>query len=279
MATSADIVRDAARLHAGDFYLSALLAPRAARDDLIALAAYHGEVARIPLTVSEPMLGQIRLQWWRDAIEAASPESASGNPIADALSGVARRLSLIQADLIAPLDAGDHLLAHGTFESEREFSEFIAGSWTTMFRISARILEPHNSAEDEAAIAAAGDAYGRARVAADLPLFIARGLCPVPFGAYGIADPRGAGEAQAVAAVSEATRRLVLESEACLTRAKQMLPAASWSVRAASRPVALVEPYLRALQRPDRNRLTSPADVAPLVRVWRLWLARWRDSV
>ena len=34
--------------------------------------------------VSEPGLGAIRLQWWRDAIERAASGEAIGHPVADA---------------------------------------------------------------------------------------------------------------------------------------------------------------------------------------------------
>ena len=65
-------IRESARLNESDRYISALLAPRAARDDLITLAAYLGEVRRIALTVSETALGEIRLQWWRDVLSAGA---------------------------------------------------------------------------------------------------------------------------------------------------------------------------------------------------------------
>ena len=55
-------VREAARSLEPDRYLSALLAPLAAREDLITLAAFLGEAARVPAIVSEPMIGEIRLQ-------------------------------------------------------------------------------------------------------------------------------------------------------------------------------------------------------------------------
>ena len=62
MTAEVDAVRNAARSHAPDFYLSALLAPRSVRSDLVTLAAYLGEIARVPLTASEPALGAIRTQ-------------------------------------------------------------------------------------------------------------------------------------------------------------------------------------------------------------------------
>jgi NADH dehydrogenase [ubiquinone] 1 alpha subcomplex assembly factor 6 len=48
-----------------------LFAPAERREALFALYAFNFEVARIRETVSEPVLGQIRLQWWRESIAAA----------------------------------------------------------------------------------------------------------------------------------------------------------------------------------------------------------------
>ena len=61
-----------ARARAADYdrYLSALFAPAASREALFALIAFNHEIARIPEVVSEPMLGRIRLQWWRETLEA-----------------------------------------------------------------------------------------------------------------------------------------------------------------------------------------------------------------
>ena len=56
-----DAVRDGARTHAPDRYYAALLAPAEARDDLIALAAFTGEIERISRQVSEAALGEIRV--------------------------------------------------------------------------------------------------------------------------------------------------------------------------------------------------------------------------
>ena len=61
-----------ARARAADYdrYLSALFAPAASREALFALIAFNHEIARIPEVVSEPMLGRIRIQWWRETLEA-----------------------------------------------------------------------------------------------------------------------------------------------------------------------------------------------------------------
>ncbi len=58
-------------------YLASLFAPRRQRPALWILLAFNIEIARIREIVSEPAIGQIRLQWWREVLEAA----AAGAPV------------------------------------------------------------------------------------------------------------------------------------------------------------------------------------------------------
>ncbi|MCB2108689.1 MAG: squalene/phytoene synthase family protein [Rhodobacteraceae bacterium] len=77
-----------------DRYLTALFAPRPVRSDLLALYAFNAEIARIRGTVSEPIIGRMRLQWWRDIIAAIYDGGTvpQGNPIVSSLAAcVARR--------------------------------------------------------------------------------------------------------------------------------------------------------------------------------------------
>jgi len=81
-----------------DRYLVGLFAPAARREDLFALFAFNLELARAPELVSEPMLGRIRLQWWRETLDtiAAGGEVTHGvaGPLAAALRGGLRRVEL-----------------------------------------------------------------------------------------------------------------------------------------------------------------------------------------
>ena len=52
-----------------DRYLLAMLAPENTRAALFSIYAFNTEIARIRESVSEALLGHIRLQWWRDALE------------------------------------------------------------------------------------------------------------------------------------------------------------------------------------------------------------------
>ena len=52
-----------------DRWFCSLFAAESRREDLFALYAFNTELARVAEKVSEPMLGDIRLQWWREAID------------------------------------------------------------------------------------------------------------------------------------------------------------------------------------------------------------------
>ena len=87
-------------------YLSALFAPAARREALFALIAFNHEVARIPEAVSETMLGRIRLQWWREVVDAAyAGEPTRRHEVAVPLAEAIRACSLDRALLDRLLDA------------------------------------------------------------------------------------------------------------------------------------------------------------------------------
>src|SRR5688572_31872194 len=69
-----------------DRFLTVLFAPPAARERLFALYAFNHEIAKVRETVSEPMLGQIRLQWWREAIATIYEGKPRPHAVVDALA-------------------------------------------------------------------------------------------------------------------------------------------------------------------------------------------------
>lgn len=69
----------------GDLYLCHLFAPSEKRDALLTLYHFYADIARIPTAVSDPMIGAIRLQWWRDLLDAVEAGDSRGTPIGEAL--------------------------------------------------------------------------------------------------------------------------------------------------------------------------------------------------
>ncbi len=64
-------------------YLACLYLPEAFRNIAITLYAFDAEISRIPDLVSEPMPGEVRIQWWRDLIK--SDGNVGSSPLAETL--------------------------------------------------------------------------------------------------------------------------------------------------------------------------------------------------
>lgn len=77
-----------------DRFGTVLFAPAERREDLFGLYAFNCEVSRIREMVQEPLLGRIRLQWWRDTLQEAGAGKTVAHPIARALGDAIARHSL-----------------------------------------------------------------------------------------------------------------------------------------------------------------------------------------
>ncbi|MHA1113771.1 MAG: phytoene/squalene synthase family protein [Alphaproteobacteria bacterium] len=85
---------DQARRFDRDRFLCALFAPADRREALYALYAFNHEIAKVRETVSEPLLGRMRLQWWRESLAAAAAGHPPDHPVASALAGAIGRHGL-----------------------------------------------------------------------------------------------------------------------------------------------------------------------------------------
>lgn len=81
---------DLVRRHDPDRYFSVLFAPKEARLYLMALYAFNYEIARVGENVREPMMGEIRLQWWRETIEGARAGNPRAHDVAQGLAEIFR---------------------------------------------------------------------------------------------------------------------------------------------------------------------------------------------
>lgn len=69
-------------------YETVLFAPRAQQGRLWALYAFNQEIAKTRESVSEPALGEIRLQWWRDVIAELRTGTVREHPVVAALAAI-----------------------------------------------------------------------------------------------------------------------------------------------------------------------------------------------
>ncbi|MEO0633043.1 MAG: squalene/phytoene synthase family protein [Pseudomonadota bacterium] len=123
-------------------FRTVMAAPVTARGHLFALYAFNVEVARAPWVTAEPMIAEMRLQWWRDALE----EIATGSAVR------AHEVTTSLAQTIGPELANtlDHLVAarrwdiyRDPFEDQAHFDRYIdATAGALMWSASAVLGAP-----------------------------------------------------------------------------------------------------------------------------------------
>ncbi|MFC3051020.1 squalene/phytoene synthase family protein [Kordiimonas pumila] len=69
-----------------DRYILSLYAPSSSQRHIWAILAFNQEVAKIRETVSEPMLGEIRLQWWHDILDEIEANTVRDHPVVQELA-------------------------------------------------------------------------------------------------------------------------------------------------------------------------------------------------
>lgn len=275
---AADAVAAAARAGEPDRYLAALLAPPSARDGLLALAAFAAEISRVPfIAASEPVVGEIRLQWWRDALAPSEDSVLTGNPTADALRAAVACHGLPRALLLDLIEARSADVAREVMADEAALRDYLWKSEGSLFALAVCIVAPDAWVEGRAAAAACGQAYGSARLLLGLGHALARGRVPLPqtrLEAAGVSqEALLAGDADGNAAGLLTTLREEARMDVAIARRHvAKLPR---EARPAFLPLALVGPYLRALERPGRNLLREQTEIAPLTRVVRIAAAHW----
>jgi phytoene synthase len=96
--------------HQPDRYFATLFAPAAAREALFALYAFDHEIGKVRHVVSQPMAGLIRLQWWRDALDAIASGRPPAHPVAQALQPMLGSAAEVRARLEAAIGAREREL-------------------------------------------------------------------------------------------------------------------------------------------------------------------------
>jgi phytoene synthase len=279
-----------ARAGEPDRYLAALLAPEPQRAALLALAAFAAELARIPhRAVREPYMGEIRLEWWRTALgfsgNGNDGRGSSGHAVADAMRSAVRRYNLPVAALDAMIDAHALELQAAPFRDDAALQAFLDRTEGALFALAARVAGPVAGPTAgpvarlgarpriEAACAAAGRAYGLARLLLRLPHSLALGRMPLAqtqVAAAGlsahelIAGTVGETEGEAL------LRACFAQIRGSLAEARRLVRPLPRRQRVAFLPLALVGPYLRLLERQGGGALREERQMVPLRRVWAL---------
>lgn len=273
MSTRAELVARGLRHADRDRYLSTLYAPEAKRPALVALYAFNTEIASIRDRVSEPLPGEVRLQWWRDVLDAGTMEAAAGHPIASELIAAIGAHQLPIVPLQAMLNAREFDLYDDAMPTRGDLEGYLGETASALIQMAALVLDRDAAGAAADAAGHGGCAQGIAGLLRLLPLHRSRGQCYVPrdiLSASGTSREELLRGGQGAARVLDAMVALGRHHQTAFKQRAAQLPS---SLRPAFLPCALTPSYLSAVETSGAGALTEVADIAAWRRQWLLFKA------
>lgn len=261
-----------------DRYFASLLVTAPERDAIQALYAFAADVAAIRDRAREPAAGEIRLQWWVDALGGEGHGSVRQNPLAAALLDTLASYDLPAGPLLRLLAARRFDLYQDPMPDIASFEGYAGETVSVLYQLAAMVLLGGGEVET-------GDAAGHLGVAHALVGHLrafgynaSRGRIFLPmavFAANGVTDGEilsgtdSEGLRGALAQVGDLARDH-------LDKARVAIAALPRPARTAFAPIALLSRQLRAVE-----QARAPFGTAPDLADWRkiaamTWWA-WRN--
>lgn len=268
-----DHCAEATREHDRDRYIADLFAPAAARRHLFALHAFNAEVARIRETVSDPNLGEIRLQWWRDALLGGG----AGNPVADALIETIRTFALPLGGFEGLIDARTFDLYDDQMPTLNDLEGYAGETSSALIQLGAIVLAGGRDPQVAGAAGHAGVAYALAGLMRAFPIHAARGQCylPAELAAKHGFDRATLTDGSTTPALLATLADLRAVARRHLAIALEEIAGVAAALKPAFLPLALVGPVLDRMDRPGYDPFAAP-DLPLWRRHWIVWRAAGR---
>jgi phytoene synthase len=261
-----------------DRYYATLVLPPAARDAVTALYAFNADIASVRDRASDPTAGEIRLQWWVDALTGEGHGNVRQNPLADALLDAIAEYGLPVPPLSRMIEARRFDLYHDPMPDTATFEGYAGETTSALYQLAAMILNGGRAIE-------IGDAAGHLGVAHALVGHLRafgynanQGRIFLPwevFAACGVEEQEVlAGRASE--AVSIALTRLAELASDHLTKAKMAIRALPRPLHPVFAPLALLGPQLRQL---DLDQpFTTQANLSDWQKIARLTWWKLRNA-
>jgi len=243
-----------------DRYLSTLFVPNAQRAELNVLYAFNHEVARTAETVSQPIAGQIRLQWWRDRIAELYRGVAIDHRLVEALGRAIAARALPRELFDDLIDAREHDLEEAPFPTLETLENYADATSGHIMRLAARILGANDALDADAR--SLGVAYALTGLCRALPHHAARRRLMLPadrLAASGLSIEAvfsGTAGQGLRPLIEDVARQAQVHLDACRGHriARNVLPALL--------PASLVPLYLRKLTKPGFDLFRDASEMS-----------------
>lgn len=247
-------------------YLTVLFAPADKRPALAALYAFNLATARVRDLVSEPMPGEIRLQWWREVVSGEREGEGRQHPVGAALLDAIAAHGLPRAALANLTEARIFDIYDDPMPDRTTLEGYLGETASVLFQLSAQILDPAAAGQSADAAGHAGIAYGISGLMRLAPLHRSRGQVYVPGDILAAAGMDAAiwlsGENRG--AMTQATTIYAALAREHLSRAKKAIAGLPKTMRPAFLPLAVVKPVLTRVEKAGADHADKPVSLSPL---------------
>jgi phytoene synthase len=260
------------RHHDRDRYQTALFAPARRREALLALYAFNYEIARVRETVTQPMLGQIRLQWWREVLDTAyAGAPARQHPVAVSLSAAIREFGLSREPFDRLIDTRERDLADEPPASLAALEDYAEGSSAALVHLALQVLGVREVTIEETA-RKVGIAYALAGLLRAMPFHARAGRAYIPahVGERAGLDPADYTAGRGTPALRAAVREIAVAAVRHLRAAREGRPATPRSAITALLPAIVADRFLVRLQRAGYDPFAPVLAVPDPLQIWRL---------
>lgn len=265
------------RSHDRDRFQTALFAPPAAREALFALYAFNYEIARVRESVHEPMLGQIRLQWWREAIDAAyGAAPPRRHEVVEPLTEAIRARGLSRRHFDRLIDTRERDLDDAPPPTLAALEDYAEGTSASLIRLALEVL----GAATPRTLAAAGEigiAYALAGIIRAMPLHarFGRRMIPDDVAAKAGLDPADYAALRATPALRRAVEAVARAAAGHIAAARAIQREIPKAALPALLPARIAAGALKRLERAAFDPFSGAGDSDPL-QGWRLAFAMLR---
>ena len=275
---SAAFCADLVRTHDFESYAAAIFVPVSYRRALLALYAFNVEIVRVREQVTQPLPGEIRLQWWTDMLAGAGHGSVEGNPVAAELLAAIRDHDLPVEPLTRLIEAHQFDLYNDPMPDSDVLDTYAQETSGALFDLAARIA---GAAPDKLGEVTrqAGIAETYLHVLTRLPFDASRQQVYLPLD---MLTRHGVGVDEIFAGKMTPALRAAIEEfvDLALSHFKLMhspLMKLPQDARRVFLPMAVARRTLERARRPDFDPYTPQPD-SRLRILWTLWRAsRSRD--
>lgn len=272
-----DFCHDAVRRGDRDRYLTVLFAAPERRRDLLALYAFNLEIARARESVNEPMLGLVRLQWWRDSLDTIFAGGVvRSHPVAIALAHAVEKHGLARAPFERMLAARERDMDASPIPDRQALLAYAEATTAPILEQASRILDPAALADParDRTLRPLAIGYAITGLLRAVPFHAAAGRVYLPEDAM----QRAGLSVQALLAPAAAHKRSALVAElaalarAQLDEARQCGHTLPRTFRSLLLGGAIARAHLRRLERAGWDPLHPSVRETPPWTIWSLML-------